>query len=156
MREFREEDAECMYELNNDPDVIRYTGDDPFRSVEATRDFIRNYDAYKKFGMGRLTLLLKDTMEYIGWCGLKYDPITTETDLGFRLLRKFWNKGFATETSLKMIEHGFNNLKIEKIIGRAMEENVASIRVLKKIGMVFEKDFEAHGGKCVQYCIYKK
>jgi len=156
MREFREEDGEGMYQLNFDPEVIRYTGDDPFVSIEAARDFIRQYDAYRRFGMGRLTLLLKNSLEYVGWCGLKYDPDSTETDLGFRLLKKFWSKGYATEASLRSVEHGFKDLKIEKIIGRAMRENIASINVLKKTGMVFEKEFEAHGGICVQYCIHNK
>lgn len=156
MREFREEDAEGMYILNNDPEVVRYTGDDPFASVDDTRDFIRQYDAYEKFGRGRLTLILKETSEYLGWCGLKYDPVSAETDLGFRLLKKFWNRGYATEASLRSIDHGFKDLKIEKIIGRAMRENTASIHVLKKTGMMFEKEFEAHGGICVQYCIYNK
>jgi RimJ/RimL family protein N-acetyltransferase len=156
MREFREEDAEGMYELNSDPEVIRYTGDDPFVSIDAARDFILHYDAYNKFGRGRLTVLLKDSDEYMGWCGLKYDPVTGETDLGFRLLKKFWNKGYATEASVRSVEHGFRHLEIDKIIGRAMQENIASINVLKKIGMVFEKEFESHGGICIQYCIHKK
>jgi RimJ/RimL family protein N-acetyltransferase len=156
MREFREEDAEGMYELNNDPDVIRYTGDPPFSSVEAARDFIRQYAGYNKFGTGRLSVFLKGTDQYLGWCGLKYDPASSETDVGFRLIKKFWNNGYATEAALKSIEHGFNDLGLTKIIGRAMQENVASIRVLEKTGMTFEKEFEAHGGICVQYCIYKK
>lgn len=156
MREFREEDAIGMYELNNDPDVIRYTGDDPFASVESALDFIRKYDAYTKAGCGRLTILLKGTMRYAGWCGLKYDPASSETDLGFRLHKQFWNKGYATEASLRCLEFGFMELKLDKIIGRAMQENKASINVLKKVGMTFEKEFEAHGGICVQYCINKK
>jgi [ribosomal protein S5]-alanine N-acetyltransferase len=156
MREFREEDAVGMYELNSDRDVIRYTGDDPFTSVEAARDFIRKYDGYATTGFGRLTILLKPTMEYAGWCGLKYDTVSSETDLGFRLHKKFWSKGYATEASLKCVEFGFNELKLDKIIGRAMQENIASIKVLKKVGMMFEKEFEAHGGICVQYCINKK
>jgi ribosomal-protein-alanine N-acetyltransferase len=156
MREFQEEDAIGMYELNNDPDVIRYTGDDPFASVEAALDFIRKYDAYAKTGCGRLTILLKGSMEYAGWCGLKYDPASFETDLGFRLNKQFWNKGYATEASLRCIEFGFKELKLDKIVGRAMQENKASINVLKKVGMTFEKEFEAHGGICVQYSITKK
>jgi len=156
MREFSEEDAIGMYELNKDPEVIRYTGDEPFASVETARDFIVRYDEYKTYGCGRLTVLLKDTMEYAGWCGLKYDPASSETDLGFRLLKKFWNKGLATEASLKSVEFGFNELKVDRIIGRAMQGNQASINVLKKTGMIFEKEFEAHGGICVQYCINKK
>ena len=156
MRKFREEDAVGMYELNNDPDVIRYTGDDPFASVEEARDFIQKYDVYTTFGCGRFTLLLKSSMQYIGWCGLKYDPASKETDLGFRLLKTFWNKGYATEASLRSLEFGFKELKLDKIVGRAMRENRASINILKKIGMTFEKEFEAHGGVCVQYCINKK
>jgi [ribosomal protein S5]-alanine N-acetyltransferase len=156
MREFREEDAIGMYELNSDPDVIRYTGDDPFASVEAAHAFIRKYDAYSTTGCGRLTILLKGTMQYAGWCGLKYDPASSETDLGFRLNKKFWNNGYATEASLRCVEFGLTELKLDKIVGRAMQENNASINVLKKVGMTFEKEFEAHGGICVQYCIYKK
>jgi ribosomal-protein-alanine N-acetyltransferase len=156
MREFQEEDAVGMYELNSDPDVIRYTGDDPFASVKAAGDFIRKYDAYAKTGYGRLTILLKSTLQYAGWCGLKLDPASSETDLGFRLHKKFWNQGYATEASLRCIDFGFKELNLDKIVGRAMQENKASINVLKKIGMAFEKDFEAHGGICVQYCIYKK
>lgn len=156
MREFQEGDAIGMYELNKDPDVIRYTGDDPFASVEAARDFIQRYDAYAMHGCGRLTVLLKDTMEYAGWCGLKHNPASSETDLGFRLLKKFWNKGFATEASLRSVGYGFNELKLARIIGRAMQENQASINVLKKTGMIFEKEFEAHGGICVQYCMNRK
>ncbi|HMG92802.1 MAG TPA: GNAT family N-acetyltransferase [Chryseolinea sp.] len=156
MREFREEDAIGMYELNSDPDVIRYTGDDPFASVDAARDFIRKYDVYATTGYGRLTILLKGTLEYTGWCGLKYDAMSSETDLGFRLHKKFWNKGYATEASLRCLEFGFKELKLDKIIGRAMQENKASINVLRKIGMTFEKEFEAQGGICVQYCINKK
>ena len=156
MREFRDEDAVGMYQLNSDPDVIRYTGDDPFASIEAAREFIWSYDAYAKTGCGRLTILLKDTMQYAGWCGLKYDSDSSETDLGFRLHKKFWNKGYATEASLKCVDFGFMELGLYKIVGRAMQENKASINVLIKVGMTFEKEFEAHGGICVQYCINKK
>ena len=114
MREFREEDAIGMYELNSDPDVIRYTGDDPFASVESALDFIRKYDAYATTGYGRFTILLKHTMEHAGWCGLKYDTSSSETDLGFRLHKKFWNKGYATEASLKCLEFGFEELKLNR------------------------------------------
>jgi RimJ/RimL family protein N-acetyltransferase len=156
MRQFQEDDATGMYELNSDPEVIRYTGDDAFASIDAARMFISQYDAYAKNGCGRLTVLLKETMEYAGWCGLNFDPDSSETDLGFRLVKKFWNKGYATEAAQRSIELGFEHLRLSRIIGRAMQENVASINVLKKVGMTFEKKFEAHGGICVQYYINKK
>src|ERR1043166_4540124 len=60
LREFVEADAADMFDLNNDPLVIRYTGDPPFASVEATKIFIRQYTHYKTAGYGRWTTLLKD------------------------------------------------------------------------------------------------
>lgn len=156
LREFLEIDSENMFQLNSDPEVIRYTGDDPFSSVEEARLFIRHYDKYKKFGYGRWTILLRETNEYVGWCGLSYTVDTKETDLGFRLLKKNWNKGFATEAAENCLMYGFQQLALKKIIGRAMKDNKASIRILEKIGMTFEKKFEAHGGECLQYFSTKK
>jgi len=107
LREFLEADAENMFQLNRDPEVVQYTGDDPFLSVEDAKSFIQHYDKYKKFGYGRWTILLKDTNEYLGWCGLSYNVDTNETDLGFRLLKKNWNKGFATEAAKHCLDYGF-------------------------------------------------
>lgn len=151
LRNFAVTDAADMFEMNNDPDVIRYTGDDPFESIEAAEKFIVGYDAYKRTGCGRWTVLFDG--KYVGWCGLNFNHDIKETDLGFRFLKKYWNKGIATEAAGACIEYGFRELGLKKIIGRAMKENVASIQVLRKVGMKFEKEFEAHGGKCVQYAI---
>ena len=156
LREFLVTDAENMFQLNSDPEVIRYTGDVPFASVEEAKRFIQQYDKYREFGYGRWTIVLKDSAQYVGWSGLSFDDNTTETDLGFRLLKKNWNKGFATEAAKDCLHYGFQQLGLEKIIGRAMEDNKASIHILKKVGMTFEKKFEAHGGACLQYFITKK
>lgn len=153
LRPFSLSDAEDMYALNADPEVVKYTGDDPFESIEAARKFINAYDAYKKYGYGRWTLLFEG--KYAGWCGLNFNPENKETDLGFRLLKKYWNLGIGTEAATACVDYGFKDLGVTKIIGRAMEENTGSIRILQKIGMSFEKEFEAHGGRCVQYAIWK-
>ncbi|MCB9249875.1 MAG: GNAT family N-acetyltransferase [Ignavibacteriales bacterium] len=141
LREFIFEDAENLYKLNSDPEVIKYTGDNAFQSVEEAKIFIQNYDAYSKYGYGRWAVELKATKQFIGWCGLKYIPSLNETDIGFRLIKDFWEKGYATEAAKASLEFGFNVLKMEVIVGRAMKENVASIKVLEKIGMVFWKEF---------------
>ncbi len=152
MRPFQVEDATGMFLLNNDPDVIKYTGDLPFESVEQTRDFILSYQNYEKHGYGRLSILLKSTKEYLGWCGLNYNENAKETDIGFRLLQNQWNRGYATEAAMACIDDGFQ-FGLSKIIGRAVKENQASIQVLKKIGMRFELEFLAHGFTCEQYYI---
>jgi len=156
LRNFAREDAESMFQLNADPEVIRYTGDEPFVSCEEVLKFILNYDRYIRYGYGRWTMIHGETLEYLGWCGLNYNEDSKETDLGFRLMKKFWGNGYASEAAKECLNYGFNHLGLRKIIGRALVENTASIRVLTKLGMKFEKEFEAHGSKGQQYFIKRE
>ncbi len=79
MRPFRAADGAMMYALNEDPEVLQYTGDTQFADVNAARTFLRHYDQYEKHGVGRLVVNLKETGETVGWCGLKkYSRIMTK------------------------------------------------------------------------------
>jgi len=149
------EDAKGMFELNNADDILKNTGDRPFKNIEEAEALIRNYKQFDQYKMGRFTLLLRSTQEYIGWCGLKYIEETKEIDLGYRLLPQFRGNGLATEAAEKCLEYGFETLSLEKIIGRAIHENKASINILQKIGMTFEKKFNAHDEICDQYKMTK-
>ena len=73
----------------------------------------------------------------IGWCRLKYTPSKKKYDIGFRFYKEYWNVGYATEAAQACIEYGFGKLNLNKIIGRVRQENMASIRVLEKIGLHF-------------------
>lgn len=138
LRRFRELDARSLFELNDDPEVLRYTGDVPFDSVSEAAAFLKKYTAYDRYGYGRWAVILKEPNVFIGWCGLKYHK-KGFTDLGFRFLREYWNHGYATEAARACLEFGFNNLQLREIIGRAAIRNLASIRVLEKLGMSFWK-----------------
>src|SRR5690606_7313539 len=95
----------------------------------------------------------KETGEFLGWCGLKLDG--NETDIGFRFFEKFWNKGYATESAKACLDYGFNDLRLNEIIGRAMKENTASIKVLEKIGLKYEKEMDCALHPGVLYRITK-
>lgn len=136
LREFENEDAEFLFQLNANSNVLKYTGDEPFASINEAKIFIKNYDHYQKFGMGRWTVIEKDTNSPIGWCGLK-NHNNEFIDLGFRFLEDYWNKGFATESAKACIDFGFNQLNLDEIVGRTMPQNFGSKRVLEKIGMQF-------------------
>ena len=99
LREKTADDAENAYLLNLDPDVIKYTGDPPFESIEAARIFLQNYNHYTKYGFGRWAVIDKENDEYLGWCGLKYSADLNEYDIGFRFFKRHWNKGYATEAA---------------------------------------------------------
>ncbi len=156
-RESTPSDAENAYALNLDWEVIRYTGDPPFESVEEARGFLESYDAFEKTGMGRWYVFLKETGEFIGWCGLKLhrDPEGDWVDLGYRFLKKHWNKGYATEASAACLDYGFENLEMDFVIAEADQRNTASIRVMKKLGFSFYEETQYEGIPCVKYKMTK-
>ncbi|MEL7251363.1 MAG: GNAT family N-acetyltransferase [Bacteroidota bacterium] len=145
LREFRLEDANGFYQLNQDPQVIQHTGDKPFADSSAAAAFIQSYDHYKRYGFGRWAIILRQTEEFIGFCGLKYHPDIKAVDLGFRLRRSDWNKGLATEAARTCLEYGFTQLELDLIIGRVRQAHHASIKVLEKIGMQRRGSFDFEG-----------
>jgi RimJ/RimL family protein N-acetyltransferase len=151
MRKLTKEDAVDFYTLNFDEEVLKFTGDKPFENIQTAVDFLTNYEQYEKYGVGRLAVIDKATLKFIGWCGLKYSQDKNEYDIGFRFYRNCWNKGYATETAKKCLDFGVSKLKIEKIVGRAMKENIGSIKVLEKIGMTFKENFDFEGQQGVIY-----
>lgn len=156
LREFDIADAQDFYELNLDEEVMKYTADKVFESVEESIALIENYKEYEKTGFGRWTVVLKETNEVLGWCGLKYIESVNEIDLGYRLKRNHWNKGYATEACKASLDIGFNQYNIDLIVGRTMTDNLASRRVLEKIGMAYWKDFDFEEHPGVYYRIFRK
>ena len=155
LRELDSKDAKNFYDLNSNPNVIKYTGNSAFKNVEEAKEFLENYTDYKFNGYGRWAVILKTTDKFIGWCGLKIDELENETDIGFRFFEEEWNKGYATESAIACIHYGFEKLKLKRIIGRAMKENVGSIKVLEKIGLEYEKNAVLAGKDAVIYKIEK-
>ena len=153
LREFLNVDGFCLYHLNKDPEVIQYTGDSPFNSVKKATVFIENYNDYKHNGYGRWAVCLKESHEFIGWCGLKKDTETNEVDLGFRFYKKYWGRGYATEAALACVNYGFLQLNLSEIIGRAHIENNPSIEVLKKCNLKLKKTFLYDNKPSVYYTI---
>jgi ribosomal-protein-alanine N-acetyltransferase len=151
LREFSPADAEALYALNADPEVVRYTGDRAFRDIEEARQLLANYDSYRQRGFGRWSVNLNETTEYIGFCGLAHRSETDEVDLGFRFYRACWGKGYATEAGLASLAIGFEHYGLDRIVGRAMEANLASHRVLTRLGMRRVFSFEREGQRWVQY-----
>lgn len=144
LRPFQLGDEEGMYQLNRDEEVLRYTGDNSFESVEEAREFLVDYIEYCKKGFGRFAVIHQDTSEFMGFCGLRRQEYGV-VDLGFRLMKKYWGRGYATEASLASLDYGFNDLGLDQIIGRVARANEASIKVLKKCGMSYWKDGPCEG-----------
>lgn len=151
LREFSVSEAEDFYLLNADPEVLRYTGDEPFASVEEAHAFLEGYENYRRDGFGRWSCYLKATETYIGWCGLNRKPERDEVDIGFRFHRRYWGQGYATEAARAALALGFGRFGLAKMVGRARNDNAASHAVLRKLGMQPGFDFLEAGHAWVQY-----
>ena len=133
LRKFEQIDATVFYQMNSNHQVLKYTGDLPFESIDTASLFISKYNHYETHDYGRWSVVLKSTNKCIGWCGLKN---TNEVvDIGFRFMEKYWNQGFATESAQTALSVGFERYGLKRIIGRCAIENEASARVLQKVGM---------------------
>lgn len=138
LRRFTEADAPLILALNGDPEIVKYVHEPILQTVEQAKKILLDIilPQYKN-NLGRWAIHTKNNMDFIGWCGLKYRPELDEIDLGYRLMQKAWGKGFATESAQYTLDHAFRNLDLKLITGRAHIENIASIKVLEKIGMDF-------------------
>lgn len=138
LRPMKDEDAIHLFELNADPEVIRYTGDVACLNLAEAQRIISelSFPQFYKYKMGRFSTFLKDGT-YLGWCGLKYFPEKNEVDLGYRFHRRFWGQGYATESAQASLCYGFEQLGLKRILAKAMPANQGSIKVIQKLGMTF-------------------
>ena len=140
LREMVIEDAQDMLRLHSNHQVQKYTGENVITSLKEIHSKIKEKcNDYEKYGFGRWATFLKNGMQFVGWAGLAYLPEFDEIDLGYRFLPEYWGLGIATEASRAILTYGFDSLKIKKIIAIALKENKASIRVMEKVGMEFDK-----------------
>ena len=155
IRQFEVEDCNSLYELNLDPTVLKFTSDVPFESVEESKLFIENYDAYSKYGFGRWAVIRKSDEQFLGWCGLKYHPEENYVDLGFRFFQRYWNKGYATESGRRVVAYAFSELQLKVLVARVESTNASSIAVLKKLGFSFQTEIRFNKSKGLLFILEK-
>lgn len=161
LRKFTLEDAENLYAMDSDPDVHRYLGNNPVRDISTVYNYINSIlEQYEEYGIGRLAIIDKSNGEFLGWSGLKYETNGMNNtsgyyDIGYRLKKSAWGKGIATEVATASLRYGFQVLELSEINASAHHENLASIRVLEKIGMTRIETFDYQGIKCYWFSIKK-
>ncbi|TVZ52718.1 GNAT family N-acetyltransferase [Dokdonia sp. Hel_I_53] len=149
LREIRIQDTGSMYKLDSDPLVHKYLGNKPITCMGKARenvDYIRMQ--YEKYNVGRWATIEKSSGKFIGWSGLKMNFETSMNghldfyDIGYRFMPAFWGKGYATEASLAARNYFFEKYPSETLYGLAEEDNLASCRILQKIGLERKSTFK--------------
>ena len=164
MRDVLETDVDGMFELDSDPLVHKYLGNNPIKTKDKAEKIIQFIQKqYKELGIGRFAAIEKSTGDFIGWSGLKFNTGKKEAlngridfyDVGYRLIPRYWGKGYATESSVAILDFGFNKLNIDTICGAAEKDNIASNKILQNIGLNFVNEFTYEQVACNWYELNK-
>ena len=146
------EDARPLAEINADPEVMKYIGNGQVRTAEETAVGVEHaIAAWDVHAYGQFSMILRDTGEYLGWVTLAEPAFLPEVlpavEIGWRLGRRHWGHGYATEGAKEILKFGFESCGLDEIVSIRHLENHSSRRVMEKLGLHF--DFEttvpAHG-----------
>jgi RimJ/RimL family protein N-acetyltransferase len=146
LRRFTIADADNLVDLDADPDVMRFvTGGIPTSREEIQNEvlpaFLAYYQRYE--GYGFWAAIEKETGEFLGWFHFRPRPGAApgEVELGYRLRKSAWGKGYATEGSRALIRKGFTESGVQRVTAEAMAVNQASRRVMEKAGLKLVRTF---------------
>lgn len=142
IRPWQDDDRPAFALMSADPKSMQYLGG--VWDLATSDNFIdRCIRHAADHGYGVQAVALKDTDEFIGFAGLKNVTFTAHftpaVEIGWRLARPHWNKGYATEAATKILEYGFSDLRLTEIISYVTPVNKASARVMEKLGMIKEE-----------------
>lgn len=155
LRPMLQSDFESLYLIFTDPKVMASFNEDPFTREQMLRWLQRNLDHQKEFGYGLYSVILKETSELIGDCGLEQMEVNglQVAELGYDFRSEFWNQGYATEAATAVREHAFDVLKLPMLISLIRVGNLASKRVAEKMGMTLDEEFTRYGNRYWKYSI---
>lgn len=148
LRHFHIMDAEPIYQVFGDPEVMRFG--DGVQTKEWVNNWLRTcLERYHQtWGFGPYAVVEKRSQGVIGYCGLFYFPDIngqSEVEIGYRLARSAWGQGYATEAASAIRDVAFHTLGIKRLIAIIDPSNIASIRVAEKIGMHYENEVMLEG-----------
>ena len=158
LRHFLMSDLDDLFAFYSDPEVVRYIPDAP-RSHEETKKelewFMNGHPRFSELGLW--ATIHKETGQFIGRCGLLPWTIDgqEEVEVAFALAKPYWGRGLATEVARRLVQYGFENLHLSRLICVIEPEHQASVRVASKIGMSFEREARDDYGPFLIYSMNK-
>jgi len=152
LRMFGPEDLDELARLFSDPNVMRYVGDgQPVNREEADKALQSIIKHWQTHGFGRWAAVDKQTREFVGFGGLR--SLFGTPEVVYHLAPAHWGKGLATELGRASLRFGFEDRQFDRIVAIAKPLNSASVHVMEKLGMHFEKDARYYDIDVVEYAI---
>lgn len=144
-----QDDAAFVLEMLNDPGWLANIGDRGVRTLDDARRYIadRLVASYEKNGFGLWVVERKDAPGAIGICGLVKRDTLPEPDIGFAFLPEFWSAGYAYESAAAVKTYALGTLGMPRLLAITNDDNVASIRLVEKLGLAFVRMMELSPGE---------
>jgi RimJ/RimL family protein N-acetyltransferase len=153
LRPMLESDLEALLLIFTDPKVIAAFNHPPFSREQMQRWLQRNLDHQKEFGYGLFSILLRETGELIGDCGLEQMEDQGAAEIGYDFRSDFWNQGYATEAACAVRDYAFDVLKLPHLISLIRVGNLSSKRVAEKVGMTLAEEFTRYDIRYWKYAL---
>jgi RimJ/RimL family protein N-acetyltransferase len=128
-------------QLANEPPFLHYIGDKGVRTLADARRYVSDgpLKSYETHGYGLYKVELKNDGTPIGMCGLLKRDTLPDADIGFAFLEQYWNQGYAYESAAAIMNYARANLGIKRVVAITTPDNVASGKLLNKIGLRFDR-----------------
>jgi RimJ/RimL family protein N-acetyltransferase len=157
LRPFSPVDLDDFALLCADPEVMRFIGNGEPQSRElADIRFNALIKHRNDHGFAPFAVTTKFSSEFAGFCGLQHLDNTPEIEVGYRLASRFWGMGLATEAARVSLRFGFEDLALDRIVAVVQPENIASCRVIEKIGLRYVKDARFYETNVKYYAISRE
>ena len=142
------DDAPFILELVNQPSWLRFIGDKGVRTLDDARRYIAEgpQAMYARHGLGLYRVDLKPEGKPIGLCGLIRRDTLDDVDIGFAFLPDYWGRGYAHEAAAATMAYGRTVLRLPRIVAIVSPDNQASIRLLEKLGLRYERNLRLAEG----------
>jgi RimJ/RimL family protein N-acetyltransferase len=142
-------DEAAFVEMHTDPDVRRYAGGRAWWHEEATRRFRERFSGRPDAAFGLWATVLREQGTYVGMCGISGTPANPH--LAYYIARPYWGIRLASEAAAAFVEAGFTRLKLQRILADADKGNVASERILTKLGFHVVEDETLGSGRMIHH-----
>ena len=152
-----EEDFDKIYQVQTDPEVMRYIGSGLPRSKEQIQELFEKMVVHQEtYGYSLCPVYERETGLFIGCAGLihlAFDDTQPEIEVGYWLLPQFWGKGYATETTKACVQWAFAHLSVNCVVGITQLDHIRSQRVLEKAGLQSEGRSTYRGHEVLKFVI---
>lgn len=154
LRQLTMDDLHDLHYIYHHPALSQFMPNERPMSLVETRDAIDSIiENWQQYGFGVWAVVYKKFNKLIGHCGLKFLENTPEIQVGYLLLPSYWGMGLGTEAASAALKYGFDVIRLPKIVAIAKPNNIASRRVMEKVGMNYEKNAYYYDNDVVYYSI---